>query len=170
MFTLCLFGASVGQQEKSTHPGGLLFLPSAPHLGEPFRRSVLANRRPGPRPAVLRPNDFAASAQSCFCQLVFSARRAPLDIRTSERQKSRPAACTAGQQNPNNPSPGMAPFPLFHRLTQQNLCHFVAFIGFQKNHWLCSANERIQSLTAPTKQWFCFVWLCAPPFCASCRT
>ena len=52
----------------------------------------------------------------------------------------------ASQTGPNLPG--------IHGLTQQNLCHFVAFIAFKINHWLCSANERIRAYPGPQNNGF----------------
>jgi hypothetical protein len=54
-----------------------------------------------------------------------------LIFETSPDKKNARQLVLPGIRIPNNPSPGRPPFPIFHHLTQQNLCYFVAFIGFK---------------------------------------
>lgn len=130
---------------------GFFFCPAARHIR---RFSRITPGTPAPVPVAAQ--RFFPGSQSGKSQPAFSVLPARptsegayfplkgglvLDI----QQKSwaiRPAFSEhfGSQTGPN--------LPVLPGLTQQNLCYFVAFIGFKINHWLSSANERIRASPA----------------------
>ena len=156
----------MSQRKKSFPKGkGFFFCPFARFLRQPLPQSLRAPAHRDTPEKASHTNAFHASRQSQKSELEkFRAARNPkniLDIQTLThhfRQRS-----PARNNKPGCRLPGKT------RLTQQNLCHFVAFTAFSKNTGCPTTRERIRSLSLPQNNGFVSFGSHCTPFCGQCK-
>lgn len=131
-------------QQKPTLRGGFFYAHFSP-TARSFSAVCCGSRLPWASPGSALPQRISREFTLLLLSTRFPARRARPLILGHRATKKVPGSLHCRATKPEQSKPGNGTFSQFHRLTQQNLCHFVAFIGFQKNHWPWSANERIRS-------------------------